>query len=344
MTQSTSFNFYLEPDNSQRLSTFCGELNTNISQISDFFKIKITNRGNFFQLQHQNPNNCEELSDKNLASIADNIQQLYQSVSNTAALTPDHLHLSLLELNKATHISEQSIQPELLTTSIKTRKVIIKPRGGNQQYYVNAIKKHDISFGIGPAGTGKTFLAVACAVEAFLNDQVERILLVRPAVEAGEKLGFLPGDLSQKIDPYLRPLYDALYLMLGIEYTGKLIEANQVEIAPLAYMRGRTLSNAFVIFDESQNSTQEQMKMLLTRIGFGSKVVVTGDQSQIDLPNKKSSGLLHAQKLLKNVKGVNLNYFDAKDVVRHPVVQRIIEAYDKVNATSRETDASQSNA
>lgn len=198
----------------------------------------------------------------------------------------------------------------------------------NQRKYVYAVQSNDINFGIGPAGTGKTYLAVACGVEALLKDRVERILLVRPAVEAGEKLGFLPGDLSQKVDPYLRPLYDALYEMLGFETVGKLIERNVIEVAPLAYMRGRTLNNAFVILDESQNTTREQMKMFLTRIGFGSTAVITGDPSQVDLPRGQVSGLRHAVEVLGKVKGISLTYFRAKDVVRHPLVQRIVEAYD----------------
>lgn len=324
---ANAYKFYLEPDNSQQLSNFCGELNTNIAQIANFYNIKIFNRGNYFQLEQE-----ETEDNSRLKSISNCIQKLYQLTPQRGWVSLEQLQLNLLELNSS--LLKMPDNTDNNSISIKTRKVVIRPRGGNQQQYVKNIQKHDITFGIGPAGTGKTFLAVACAVEALINDQVDRILLVRPAVEAGEKLGFLPGDLAQKIDPYLRPLYDALYFMLGTEYTEKLIEDNKVEIAPLAYMRGRTLSNAYVIFDESQNSTKEQMKMLLTRIGFGSKVAVTGDQSQIDLPNKSSSGLLHVQRLLTDVKGVSLNYFSAKDVVRHPVVQRIIDAYDRESASS----------
>lgn len=212
---------------------------------------------------------------------------------------------------------------------IRTKKGNVRPRGLNQQNYVRAIQTHDINFGIGPAGTGKTYLAVACAVESYLRNEVERILLVRPAVEAGEKLGFLPGDLSQKVDPYLRPLYDALYEMMGVETVGKLIERQAIEVAPLAYMRGRTLNNAYIILDESQNTTQEQMKMFLTRVGFGSTAVITGDLTQIDLPRGTRSGLLHSSEVLKNVEGISFTHFLAKDVVRHPLVQRIVEAYDE---------------
>jgi phosphate starvation-inducible PhoH-like protein len=211
---------------------------------------------------------------------------------------------------------------------IRTRRAPIKPRGKNQQAYVRCIQQCDINFGIGPAGTGKTYLAVACAVEALLEDRVRRILLVRPAVEAGEKLGFLPGDLSQKIDPYLRPLYDALYEMLGFETVNKYIERNIIEVAPLAFMRGRTLNNSFIILDEAQNTTREQMKMFLTRIGFGSTAVITGDATQIDLPKGSPSGLTHAGNVLDGVEGIGFTYFGSRDVVRHPLVQRIVEAYD----------------
>ena len=212
---------------------------------------------------------------------------------------------------------------------IQTKKVTIKPRGQNQQAYVQAVRGHDINFGVGPAGTGKTYLAVACAVEAYLENTIERILLVRPAVEAGEKLGFLPGDLSQKVDPYLRPLYDALYEMMGFETVGKLLERQVIEIAPLAYMRGRTLNNSFVILDESQNTTREQMKMFLTRIGFGTTAVITGDPSQVDLPRGQASGLRHALSVLEGVDEISINRFSFKDVVRHPIVARIVEAYER---------------
>ena len=212
---------------------------------------------------------------------------------------------------------------------LHTSKKIVRPRGKNQINYVRAIKSNDINFGIGPAGTGKTYLAVACAVEAYESEAIRRILLVRPAVEAGEKLGFLPGDLSQKIDPYLRPLYDALYELLGFDKVERLIEKSIIEVAPLAYMRGRTLNDSFIILDESQNTTAEQMKMFLTRIGFGSTVVVTGDITQIDLPHNTRSGLRHILDVLNKVPGISFTHFSAKDVVRHPLVQRIVEAYEK---------------
>ncbi|MDP3368116.1 MAG: PhoH family protein, partial [Pseudomonas sp.] len=216
--------------------------------------------------------------------------------------------------------------------ALRTKKGMIRPRGANQQRYVKAILDNDINFGVGPAGTGKTDLAVACAVDALEREQVRRILLVRPAVEAGEKLGFLPGDLAQKIDPYLRPLYDALYEMLGFEYVAKLIEKQVIEIAPLAYMRGRTLNNSFIILDESQNTTVEQMKMFLTRIGFGSTAVITGDITQVDLPRGTKSGLTHVIDVLRDVPGISFTHFKPKDVVRHPLVQRIVEAYERHDA------------
>jgi phosphate starvation-inducible PhoH-like protein len=221
------------------------------------------------------------------------------------------------------------------TDVIKTTRKTIKPRGGNQTAYTRAVREHDVNFGIGPAGTGKTYLAVACAVEALEAQRVSRILLVRPAVEAGEKLGFLPGDLAQKIDPYLRPLYDALYEMMGVERVNKYIERNIIEVAPLAYMRGRTLNNAFIILDESQNTTVEQMKMFLTRIGFGSTAVITGDVTQIDLPRGEQSGLIHVVGVLEGIAGISFTHFDSKDVVRHPLVQKIVDAYDRYSTTER---------
>ena len=260
------------------------------------------------------------------------LEQLYDDINAGKDITPDDVHLAIQESGMHEE-SNQDIDTAIDQASlIKTKKASVKPRGHNQQHYVNAIRRHDINFGIGPAGTGKTYLAVACAVEGLLNDQVERILLVRPAVEAGEKLGFLPGDLAQKVDPYLRPLYDALYEMLGFETVGKLIERAIIEVAPLAYMRGRTLNNSYIILDESQNTTREQMKMFLTRIGFGSTAVITGDPSQIDLPRGQHSGLRHASEVLKGVEGISFTRFGSRDVVRHPIVQRIVDAYEKSEA------------
>ena len=280
------------------------------------------------------------------------LKQLYREASTGVQLTPQSIHLNLQQAGiEVLKENGGDKAPETKTpkaskdadvepiTLIHTKKLTIKPRGKNQQGYVRSVLNNDINFGIGPAGTGKTYLAVACAVQALLNEEIQRILLVRPAVEAGEKLGFLPGDLAQKIDPYLRPLYDALYDMLGDETVTKLIERNVIEIAPLAYMRGRTLNDSFIILDESQNTTKEQMKMFLTRIGFGSTAVITGDATQIDLPRGTQSGLTHVIKILENVEGISFTYFQSKDVVRHPLVQRIVDAYEAhegqpVNATS----------
>ena len=272
-------------------------------------------------------------------------------ITERAELTPDEVHLAL-QTSGIEQMMAQIEQGELALdtpnqssqhndsgiTLIRTKKCTIKPRGLNQQNYVRAVQKHDINFGIGPAGTGKTYLAVACAVEALLKNEIERILLVRPAVEAGEKLGFLPGDLAQKVDPYLRPLYDALFEMLGFETVGKLMERGVIEVAPLAFMRGRTLNNSFVILDESQNTTREQMKMFLTRIGFGTTAVITGDPTQIDLPRGMASGLRHAIDVLENVNGISFTHFTSKDVVRHPIVQRIVEAYESFEQKQPKAD------
>ncbi|MBX9913372.1 MAG: PhoH family protein, partial [Pseudomonadaceae bacterium] len=248
-------------------------------------------------------------------------------------LSPDVVHLFLQE-SADEHLARDTSTPNL---ALRTRKGMIRPRGVNQQRYVQSILDHDINFGIGPAGTGKTYLAVACAVDALEREQIRRILLVRPAVEAGEKLGFLPGDLAQKIDPYLRPLYDALYEMLGFEQVNKLIEKQVIEVAPLAYMRGRTLNNSFIILDESQNTTVEQMKMFLTRIGFGSTAVITGDITQIDLPRGTKSGLNHVIEVLHGVPGIAFSHFQSKDVVRHPLVQRIVEAYERYELSHQDS-------
>ncbi len=314
----------LAPNDSRRLLNLCGQFDGHIKQIEQNLGIKIHSRGNLFSL-HGDPSQAE-LGAKLL-------HQLYETTENGDEITPDEVHLALRELG-ASAADENTTSAGGGAGLIRTKKATVKPRGHNQQKYVTAVRQNDINFGIGPAGTGKTFLAVACAVEALLKDEVERILLVRPAVEAGEKLGFLPGDLSQKVDPYLRPLYDALYEMLGFDTVARLIERNVIEVAPLAYMRGRTLNGAFVILDESQNTTREQMKMFLTRIGFGSTAVITGDPTQVDLPRGHASGLSHAIEVLKNVDGISFTRFVAKDVVRHPLVQRIVEAYDAADPAS----------
>ncbi|MFT6058223.1 MAG: phosphate starvation-inducible PhoH-like protein [Pseudohongiellaceae bacterium] len=283
--------------------------------------LKIRQRGNVFQIS--GPESAVNGASKVL-------EDLYKETEQNPDLSPNQVHLALQEIRSW---DGQTIDDgeELV---LKTPRSSVKPRNSHQQDYVKSIWRYDINFGIGPAGTGKTYLAVACAVEALLKEEVSRILLVRPAVEAGEKLGFLPGDLAQKIDPYLRPLYDALYEMLGFEKVARLIERNIIEVAPLAYMRGRTLNNSFIILDESQNTTAAQMKMFLTRIGFGSTAVITGDVTQIDLPRGTRSGLVHVSKILEGIDEIGFTYFDAKDVVRHRLVQRIVEAYDKYDKSS----------
>ena len=254
------------------------------------------------------------------------LKDLYKSTKDQE-LTPNHVHLQLQE--SGLHALEGDDLLDANQWSLRLRKAQIKGRGHHQVEYLRSIQTHDLSFGIGPAGTGKTYLAVACAVEALESERVRRVLLVRPAVEAGERLGFLPGDLAQKIDPYLRPMYDALYEMMGFERVAKLIERSVIEIAPLAYMRGRTLNDAFIILDEAQNTTREQMKMFLTRIGFGSKAVVTGDITQVDLPREKTSGLRHAFKVLSDIEGVGGTQFHKGDIVRHPLVKKIVHAYEE---------------
>jgi len=362
----------LEPHDTRRLASLCGQFDENLHQIEQRLNIEIRNRGNVFALYG-------DTARTHPASSL--LRELYRETLDLDALSPERVHIFLQQsdmelrarpLSSAppssqaqadkrqtnrtlsgksmdtsststhsseghtseaqdtdqSHLSQHSADNVHSFTAITTKKGKVLPRGLNQQAYVRAIQTHDINFGIGPAGTGKTYLAVACAVDAFMRNDVERILLVRPAVEAGEKLGFLPGDLAQKVDPYLRPLYDALFEMMGAETVAKLIERQVIEVAPLAYMRGRTLNNVYVILDESQNTTREQMKMFLTRIGFGSTAVINGDLTQIDLPRGTPSGLLHAAEVLDGVEGISFTRFLSKDVVRHPLVQRIVEAYD----------------
>ncbi len=319
----------LEPNDSRHLAALCGPLDCHLKQIEKRFKVSIHRRANLF--------NCIGDADNSHAARKV-LTQLHEEVCGGKEITPDDVHLVIQENATGLNLSKSSQEIDGAITkasTIKTKKVSVKPRGPNQQKYVAKIRHNDINFGIGPAGTGKTYLAVACAVEALIQDQVERILLVRPAVEAGEKLGFLPGDIAQKVDPYLRPLYDALYEMMGFETIGKLIERGTIEIAPLAYMRGRTLNNSFIILDESQNTTREQMKMFLTRIGFGSTAVITGDPSQIDLPRGQVSGLRHSVDVLEGVDGVSFTTFKSRDVVRHPIVQRIVDAYEKSEAQQK---------
>ncbi len=324
----------LEPNDTRRLAKLCGQFDEHLRQIEKRLGVKIKNRGNRFQFDGIG-------NQATMASLV--VDKLYQQTVSNHEITPEDIHLHLQEagitqlmnleqdsdaINDDTpHRRHDDDKSQLNSNSIQTRRKLINPRGNNQNRYLAAIRNNDINFGIGPAGTGKTWLAVACAVEALEQNRVDRILLVRPAVEAGEKLGFLPGDLAQKIDPYLRPLYDALYEMLGVDQVSKLIERNTIEVAPLAFMRGRTLNNSFIILDESQNTTREQMKMFLTRIGFNSTAVVTGDDTQIDLPHRKDSGLIHVEQVLKEVDGITFTHFDSSDVVRHPLVKRIVDAY-----------------
>jgi len=312
--------FVLEPNDARHLAQLCGQFDQHLRQIEQRLGVVITARANHFTVSgsSQRTDNTGRL-----------LTSLYAEIRQGIELSPESLHLHLQHAGQD-DTGESSVEP---LTIIRTKRTSVKPRGRNQQAYVRAIARTDVNFGIGPAGTGKTFLAVACAVEALLQERVRRILLVRPAVEAGEKLGYLPGDLAQKIDPYLRPLYDALYEMLGFETVNKYIERNIIEVAPLAFMRGRTLNNAFIILDEAQNTTREQMKMFLTRIGFGSTAVITGDATQIDLPRGSPSGLTHIMNILDNVEGIGFTYFQARDVVRHPLVQRIVEAYEEHDAS-----------
>lgn len=310
--------FRVDPPDNERLARLCGQFDEHLKQIENRLNVSISNRGDLFSVEG------DSTSADSARALIDH---LYLMTENDS-LAPEEVHLSLQESGLA-NIKEASAAPRN-GTIIKTRRATIQCRGPRQIDYVKSIKERDLTFGIGPAGTGKTYLAVACAVEALETDQVQRLVLVRPAVEAGERLGFLPGDMMQKVDPYLRPIYDALYEFMGIERVGKLVERNVIEIAPLAYMRGRTLNHSCIIMDEAQNTTVEQMKMFLTRIGFGSKAIVTGDVSQVDLPKHQLSGLKHVQKVLHGVDGLNFCEFNATDVVRHPLVQRIVAAYEAV--------------
>ncbi|MEZ2681963.1 MULTISPECIES: PhoH family protein [Providencia] len=313
---------FLEPADNQRLMSLCGPFDDNIKQLERRLAIEINRRDNRFKLSGK---------PLNVQAASKILRQLYVDTSPVRGVIPDidpeNIHLAILD-SRVLEQSADSVPDYGKVVNIKTKRGVIKPRTPNQAQYIANILDHDITFGIGPAGTGKTYLAVAAAVDALERQEVRRILLTRPAVEAGEKLGFLPGDLSQKVDPYLRPLYDALFEMLGFEKVEKLIERNVIEVAPLAYMRGRTLNDAFIILDESQNTTIEQMKMFLTRIGFNSKAVVTGDITQVDLPRGSKSGLRHAIEVLSEVDDLSFNFFHSEDVVRHPVVAKVVMAYE----------------
>jgi phosphate starvation-inducible PhoH-like protein len=314
-----SVDITLEPADNERLAELCGEFDAHLRQLEQRLGVEINSRGNQFRI----------IGEASVARRASHILEELYSETGDGGLTPEKVHLYLQEAG-ADHVqADESTRSRRDIIVIKTPGGAITPRGDHQKQYLGNILEHDLNFGIGPAGTGKTYLAVACAVQALEQEIVSRLVLVRPAVEAGERLGFLPGDMTQKVDPYLRPLYDALYEMLGIDKVAKLIERNVIEIAPLAFMRGRSLNDAFIILDEAQNTTVEQMKMFLTRIGFGSTAVVTGDITQIDLPKHVESGLRQATDVLSDYDDIGFTFFSSSDVVRHPLVQRIISAYEK---------------
>jgi len=310
----------LEPADNSRLANLCGQFDEHLRQIERRLDVEIASRGNRFRVT--GPPGAAQVG-------GDVLLSLFQ-MTDSENLDPERVHMLLQEsvMNEGEVATAENDEGDAEDFSIQTRHKLIRPRGANQAIYLKSISEHDLAIGIGPAGTGKTYLAVAAAIDALENEQVRRIVLVRPAVEAGERLGFLPGDMSQKVDPYLRPMYDALYDMMGADKVTRLIERNVIEIAPLAFMRGRSLNESFVILDEAQNTSVEQMKMFLTRIGFGSRAVVTGDITQIDLPNRQESGLKNAMRILEGVGGIAFTMFTPKDVVRHPLVQRIVEAYE----------------
>jgi phosphate starvation-inducible PhoH-like protein len=312
----------LEPADNSRLANLCGQFDEHLRQIENRLDVEISSRGNRFRVTGK----------PGAAEAGGNVLLSLFELAGSERLDPERVHIllqeSVMSESEAASDDAEAGTDEAGEVAIQTRHKLIRPRGANQTAYMKNIRDHDLAIGIGPAGTGKTYLAVACAIDALESEKVRRIVLVRPAVEAGERLGFLPGDMSQKVDPYLRPMYDALFDMMGADRVTKLIERNIIEIAPLAFMRGRSLNESFVILDEAQNTSVEQMKMFLTRIGFGSRAVVTGDITQVDLPNRQESGLKNAMRILKDVKDIAFTYFSPKDVVRHPLVQRIVEAYE----------------
>ena len=307
----------LEPADNRRLANLCGQFDEHLRQIEDRLDIEIASRGNHFRITGR------------AARIGSDVIESLFDLAARERLDPERVHMLLAEtVMNDEALADPAADLDANGLTIQTRRKLIRPRGANQAAYVRNIHEHDLACGIGPAGTGKTYLAVAAAVEALDSEAVRRIVLVRPAVEAGERLGFLPGDMSQKVDPYLRPMYDALYAMMGVDHVMRLIERNVIEIAPLAFMRGRSLNESFVLLDEAQNTSVEQMKMFLTRMGFGSRAVVTGDVTQIDLPSGQRSGLQHAVEILDGVEGIGFTFFSRRDVVRHPLVKRIVKAYE----------------
>ena len=310
MSEQQSCSYQFTPVDNERLARLAGPLDENLKQIETGLDVSIQRRAEQFSIQGAQ------------ATRALLLLQRFYALAEKRELNVRDIQLGLVEARQDNPQDDDSPQ-------LATRRRDLKGRTPRQSNYIKQIFAHDITFGVGPAGTGKTYLAVACAVDAMERDAVKRIVLVRPAVEAGEKLGFLPGDLAQKVDPYLRPLYDALYDLMGFDKVARLFEKNLIEIAPLAYMRGRTLNNAFIILDEAQNTTPEQMKMFLTRIGFGSKAVITGDVTQIDLARNQKSGLVEVERILKDVRGIHFHHFNSEDVVRHPLVQKIVDAYDR---------------
>jgi phosphate starvation-inducible PhoH-like protein len=312
---------FLDPADNVRLVELCGPLDAHLRLIEARLDVEIRRRGNRFQI----------IGALAVARQAEAVLLDLYARAQREPVDSERVHMALQAAGMVGDDAEGSASGALDELKVRTTRGTVRARGANQLEYLQNVRTHDLTFGIGPAGTGKTYLAVACAVEALQSEQVRRIVLVRPAVEAGERLGFLPGDLSQKVDPYLRPMYDALYEMMGFERVAKLIERNVIEVAPLAFMRGRSLNDSFVILDEAQNTTNEQMKMFLTRIGFGSKAVVTGDITQVDLPAAKQSGLRTVIDILKGVRGIAFTMFQSRDVVRHPLVQRIVQAYEANN-------------
>ncbi|MHB1872741.1 MAG: PhoH family protein [Steroidobacteraceae bacterium] len=315
--------FALEPADNARLANLCGPLDENLRLLEARLDVQIRRRGDSFRVLGARADSAEET-----------LRELF-ALAKSEEVTPERVHLALRE-----HESGRAPESPEADSAIRLPRGGLRARGHHQRQYLAHIRAHDLTFGIGPAGTGKTYLAVACAVESLQAETIRRVVLVRPAVEAGERLGFLPGDLTQKVDPYLRPMYDALYEMLGFDRVSRFIERNVIEVAPLAFMRGRSLNDSFIILDEAQNTTVEQMKMFLTRIGFGSKAVVTGDVTQTDLPPGRQSGLSHVIDVLRGVDGVAFTFFDARDVVRHPLVQRIVQAYESRSGTPRQGDPS----